>query len=186
VACYRVNFTFICTFIFYSFPPALLLCILHTIPLSVILRTFLEPQQQCTGNEVGLTSLKDELLRWFEAKSRGILLTSRKSNVMCHGWRQRALLCASDIRMRCLSTAPIFNSDLEIAAWMVKSYYACNVRKNVQILQHVPVRCIVTGTRDFDNRNVTVVTAGVSLWRSAVRVSFVQPFICNLFSSLAF
>jgi hypothetical protein len=28
-------------------------------------------------------------------------------------------------------------------------------------LQHVAVRCNVTGTRDFDNGNVTVVTAGV-------------------------
>jgi hypothetical protein len=182
VTCSRVTFTF--TFVFYSFPPALFLYILHTIPLSVILRSVLEPQRQCIYNEVGLTFLEEKLLRWFQAKTRGILLTSRKWNVTCHGWRQRALLCASDIRMRYLSAAPIFNSDLKISAWMLQSYCAWNVRKNVQILQHVPVRCNVTSTRDFDNRNVTVVTAGVSLWRSAVRVAFVEPFSCKLFFSI--
>jgi len=180
VTCYRVNFTFsFILFFLSSCSVAVHLAYLSTF------RHF-AGCSWATAAEVGPTFLEDELLRWFESKTRVIFLTSRKSNVMCHGWRERAFLCASDIRMRCLSTAPIFSSDLKIAAWMVKSYCAWNIRKNVQILQHVPVRCNVTCTRDFDKLNVTVVTAGVSLWRSAVRVSFVEPFGCKLFFSLEF
>jgi hypothetical protein len=49
-----------------------------------------------------------------------------------------------------------------------KSYCARNVRKNVQKLRHVPVRCNLTGVRDFGILNVTVVTAGVPLWRAVM------------------